>query len=64
MAVFTHRELQIARLVTAGLSNKEIASRLFVAEGTVKCHVHNILVKAKVGSRAALAKYGRERGLA
>ena len=51
----TPREHQIAILVSAGLSNKEIARRLHLAEGTVKTHLHNVYQKARVNNRTALA---------
>jgi two-component system, NarL family, nitrate/nitrite response regulator NarL len=51
----TPREHQIASLVSAGLSNKEIARRLHLAEGTVKTHLHNVYQKARVKNRTALA---------
>jgi DNA-binding NarL/FixJ family response regulator len=51
----TPREHQITALASAGLSNKEIARRLHVTEGTVKTHVHKILQKVRVQNRTALA---------
>jgi two-component system nitrate/nitrite response regulator NarL len=50
----TNRELQIVRLVCEGLSNKEIARRLKIADGTVQVHLHNIFQKLQVSKRTAL----------
>jgi two-component system, NarL family, nitrate/nitrite response regulator NarL len=47
----TVREREIVQLIDQGLSNKEIASRLFIALPTVKNHVHNILEKLQVHRR-------------
>jgi DNA-binding NarL/FixJ family response regulator len=49
------REREIAILISEGLSNKEIARRLLLTEGTVKIHLHNIYGKLEVRNRAALA---------
>jgi DNA-binding NarL/FixJ family response regulator len=51
----TSREEEIVRLIDAGLSNKEIAQRLFIEVATVKNHVHNILGKLKVTRRGQAA---------
>jgi DNA-binding NarL/FixJ family response regulator len=48
---FTHREKQILALVAAGATNKEIASRLFLAESTVKSHLASLFAKLGVRSR-------------
>jgi len=50
----TNRERQIAALVCSGLSNKMIAHRLTLSEGTVKTHVHGIFQKLGVRSRCEL----------
>jgi DNA-binding NarL/FixJ family response regulator len=57
------REREILPLVSAGASNKEIAERLFLAEGTVKNHVTNILVKLDVRDRTQAALRARSLGL-
>src|SRR6516165_9441008 len=51
----TDRERQIMRLVSEGLSNKEIARRLNITDGTIKVHLHHIFQKLDVGNRTALA---------
>ena len=55
MKPLTSRERQIALLVCTGLSNKQIAQRLDVTEGTVKVHLHNIYVKLAIRNRTMLA---------
>jgi two-component system nitrate/nitrite response regulator NarL len=55
----TARESQILELVAQGLSNKEIASRLFIEVTTVKNHVHNILEKLGVKRREEAAAHMR-----
>ncbi|MCP3460117.1 response regulator transcription factor [Bradyrhizobium sp. CCGUVB23] len=50
----TKRELQIAHLVSEGLSNKAIGRRLETSDGTVKVHLHNIFQKLQIDKRAAL----------
>lgn len=57
------RELEILQRVAAGDSNKEIANELFIAEGTVKNHVTNILGKLGVRDRTQAALRARELGL-
>ena len=51
----TDRERQIMRLVSEGLSNKEIGRRLNIADGTIKVHLHHIFQKLEIGNRTLLA---------
>ena len=60
----TERELEVLRLISKGLSNKEIASAIFVAEWTVRTHVSNILGKLHLASRTQAALYALRAGLA
>ena len=53
--LLTQREQQIANLVAAGLSNKQIAREASIAEGTVKVHLHNAYQKLSVSNRTSLA---------
>lgn len=50
----TSREREIVMLVAEGQSNKEIARRIGITEGTVKIHLHNIYQKLSVGNRTSL----------
>lgn len=59
----TKRELEVLQLVADGLSNKEIASSLFITEGTVKNHVHNALEKLQLENRTQAAAYIVRQGL-
>lgn len=59
----SEREREILVLIAAGASNKEIASQLFIAEGTVKNHVTHILGKLGVRDRTQAALRARELGL-
>jgi two-component system nitrate/nitrite response regulator NarL len=53
----TDRERQIMRLVSEGLSNKEIGRRLNLTDGTIKVHLHHIFEKLDVTNRTALAAF-------
>jgi DNA-binding NarL/FixJ family response regulator len=59
----SERELEILAWIARGYSNKEIASQLFIAEGTVKNHVTHILGKLGVRDRTQAALKARELGL-
>ena len=54
---FSARELEIIQAVAEGLSNKEIAAKYFISEGTVKNHISEILSKSGLAHRTALAVY-------
>lgn len=54
------RELEILELVATGRSNREIASELYVATGTVKAHINNIFRKVSVRSRTEAVARARE----
>jgi DNA-binding NarL/FixJ family response regulator len=55
LTTLTERERQIMRLVSEGLSNKEIGRRLSITDGTIKVHLHNIFQKLEISNRTVLA---------
>jgi DNA-binding NarL/FixJ family response regulator len=57
----TRRELEVADLVAQGLTNREIASRLFVSERTAQNHVQHILDKLDLPNRSQIAVWVRGR---
>jgi len=59
----SQREVEIVSLVASGLRNQEIAKKLFICEGTVKVHLHNIYHKLSVNGRFALSHYARDKRL-
>jgi LuxR family maltose regulon positive regulatory protein len=56
----SERELEVLRLFAEGLTNQEIADRLFISLGTVKAHSSNIYRKLDVRNRAQAIVYARE----
>jgi DNA-binding CsgD family transcriptional regulator len=58
------REAQILRLVTRGLSNREIGEELFISEHTAANHIRSILRKTGCGNRTEAASYAHRNGLA
>jgi DNA-binding NarL/FixJ family response regulator len=61
--VLTRREIEIVKLVAAGLRNVEVAKQLFISEGTVKMHLHNIYEKLNMDSRIKLSRYAQQKNL-
>lgn len=60
LELLSEREREVLQLVTNGASNKEIATKLFIAPGTVKNHMTNILTKLGVRDRTQAALKGRD----
>ncbi len=61
--ILTRREMEVIRLLSEGISDKEIAGRLSISVRTVKNHVHNILEKLQLQNRFQAASYALRKGL-
>ncbi len=59
----TEREAEVLRLLASGLSNQEIAQRLYLSEGTIKTHTHNLYGKLGVQSRTQAIARAKELNL-
>jgi ATP/maltotriose-dependent transcriptional regulator MalT len=62
-SLLSERELEVLRLVAEGLSNREIAERLYVSVRTVKFHTGNVFGKLGAANRTQAVKRAREAGL-
>ncbi|WP_350277584.1 response regulator transcription factor [Kribbella sp. HUAS MG21] len=60
----TARETEVLRLIAGGLSNPEIAARLFISEATVKTHINNTFAKIGARHRAEAVRYAYRNGIA
>jgi len=60
--ILSEREVEVAKLVGAGATNREIARSLYITEGTAKNHISKILRKLDLRDRTQLALYAVERG--
>ena len=58
----SERELEITLLVAEGLTNREVAERLFVSHNTIKVHLRNIFTKTGVASRTELSMLAVQEG--
>ena len=56
----SEREIEVLRLVTAGMSNREIAAKLFISAGTAKTHIHHLCGKLGVRNRTEAAIRAKE----
>ena len=59
----TERELEVLKLIATGLSNREIAAKLFLSEATVKTHFTRIASKLELRDRVQAVVFGYENGL-
>ena len=59
----SEREREVLLLLAQGASNKDMAEKLFITEGTVKNHVSNILAKLQAENRTQAANIARNQGL-
>jgi len=59
----TAREIEVLRLVARGSTNREIAARLYLSDGTVKNHISRILSRLGLRDRTQAALYARDHGL-
>jgi DNA-binding NarL/FixJ family response regulator len=63
LGTLTDRELQVMREIARGLTNREIAGRLYIGEGTVKTHVARILAKLGLRDRVQAVVYAYDHGI-
>jgi DNA-binding NarL/FixJ family response regulator len=59
----TPREGEVLALIAAGLTNREIATELYVSEATVKTHINNLFTKARLRDRAQAVRYAYQHAI-
>jgi DNA-binding CsgD family transcriptional regulator len=59
-AGLTASEISVAQLVAEGLTNREVAERLFVSPHTVNSHLRHVFTKLRINSRVELARLARD----
>jgi two-component system NarL family response regulator len=59
----TSREIEVLQELVDGITNQEIATRLYISENTVKNHIHNILEKLNLHNRREAIDFARKNGL-
>jgi len=59
-AALTASEIAVAQLVAEGLTNREVAERLFVSPHTVNSHLRHVFTKLRINSRVELARLARD----
>ncbi len=59
----TEREYEVLQLISQGLSNKEIASSLFLSESTIKTHVSNLLLKLHAKRRTQAVQFAKKHNI-
>ena len=59
----THREMDVVQLVARGLSNREVADKLYISERTVAAHLRGILSKLHLANRTQAALYALKEGI-
>jgi DNA-binding NarL/FixJ family response regulator len=59
----TMRQVDVLRLVAAGLTNKQVAAELDISVHTVESHLHSIYHKLKLTSRGAATRFAMEHGI-
>lgn len=59
----TSREIEVLQELADGITNQEIATRLYISENTVKNHIHNILEKLNLNNRREAIDFARKHGL-
>ena len=63
LAQLTARELEVLKLIALGMSNDEIAGKLFLTEATVKTHINRLLSKLEVRDRAQAIVFAYQQGV-